>query len=160
MPCREGARRGEIAAWIGAGALVLLACVVRIPEPAVGTEPLDAAEARCVDAPPPTVIPEELPPRPSARAVWVDGAWVPADGKWAWQSGAWIEPAPGSSYRRAQLARLPNGALVWYPGRWHTREEDREARAFGRPPAPSGSIECPAPRAASASVEADAAADG
>ncbi len=158
MSCPERARRGAIAAYIGAGALVLLACGVRIPEPVVGTEPLDASEAKCVDAPPPTVIPEELPPRPSPRAVWVDGAWGWADGKWAWQPGGWIEPPPGSTYRRERLARLPNGALVWYPGRWHTREEDREARAFGAPKASSGPIECPAPGAGSASV--DAGADG
>lgn len=127
---------------------------VRIPEPPEGTQPDDPREARCVDVPPPTVRLEELPPRPAGageRAVWVDGAWIWREGAWTWQPGEWAEPPPLAFYVRPKLVRLSSGALAWFPGHWHTREDEREARAFGRAPVPSGPIACPS---ASASASA------
>jgi hypothetical protein len=135
---------------------------VRIPEPPEGTQPDDPHEATCVEGPPPTARLEELPPQPpgaGARAVWIDGAWIWRDGAWAWQPGAWAEPPPWAFYVRPKLVRLANGALVWFPGHWHTREDEREARAFGRAPAASGSVACPTP-SASASASASASDAG
>jgi hypothetical protein len=164
----------------------------RVPEPAEGTQAEEPGEAVCVDAPPPEARVEELTPRPSRRAVWVDGGWVwrkreaveaggaesgaasaadaasaagsgsgsgsaaaSSSGAWSWKAGEWVEALPGSTYVRPKLVRLANGGLAWFPGHWHTREDERKARAFGLAAVGSGSgsasgsaarktLECPA----------------
>ncbi len=173
-------QRGGARAWLRGATLLLgtlsaLACRgVQVPEPPEGAQPDDPREARCVDGPPPSARLEELPPPPEAygeRSVWVDGAWLWREGRWTWQPGAWAESQPGAFYVRPRLERLENGALAWFPGHWHTREDEREARAFGRAPLGAAPIVCPAasssasassvPSASSASsVSSVPAADG
>lgn len=99
--------------------LALLACGgARVPEPPRATEAPDPNDGICVDFPPPAAKAEELGPPPSPRAVWLDGQWKWRLGRWIWRDGGWTEPTPGARWSRPWVERQPNGALVWWPGRW------------------------------------------
>lgn len=76
--------------------------------PAAGepTEPLEQWVE--VATPPPTVEVEEIPARPSAAHVWVDGQWAYQDvsSRWSWEQGRWCVPPPATLYYApARVAR-------------------------------------------------------
>jgi hypothetical protein len=122
----------------------------RLPEPPAAIGLADPREGICVDFPPPAAKAEEIPPAPSARAVWIDGEWKWRLGRWIWRPGGWNEAPAASAWSRARLVREPNGALVWWPGRWLARSASSPA-----PPLPSCPPPAPPPPA-SASAAASA----
>jgi hypothetical protein len=68
-------------------------------------------------APPPTRI-DARPPQPIASAVWADGYWHYASGRWIWVGGHWaIPPRVGATWRASTW--VPDGATLRLdPGGW------------------------------------------
>lgn len=80
-------------------------------------------EATAVPYPPPpalvTVVPEP-PPGDRGEHVWLDGEWRWKSARWAWVPGRWERPpAPAAYWAPAVTARLGDGSLVHFVGRWH-----------------------------------------
>jgi hypothetical protein len=51
-----------------------------------------------IGTPPPPLRYEAPPPMPSAGYVWVDGYWVPEEGRWVWHHGEWRRPPYSGAY--------------------------------------------------------------
>jgi hypothetical protein len=130
-PGHARAVRGRVRAWALGGVLGgllggllggSLGCslpALRVPRygPHVGDEP------QAVPYPPPpalvTVVPEP-PPGDRGERVWLDGEWQWKSGRWAWVAGRWERPpAPSAYWAPAVTARLGDGSLVHFVGRWH-----------------------------------------
>ncbi|MBM4356523.1 MAG: hypothetical protein FJ096_00275 [Deltaproteobacteria bacterium] len=109
------------------GLLGLSGCVAAVAVPDEALHGGDGFVA--VPYPPPVARVEQLPPRPSARAVWLDGSWEWTGSGYEWQRGRWAEPPPGGTrHASGGIVRSPTGALYYYPTRWY--------RADGQPLTP------------------------
>jgi hypothetical protein len=65
--------------------------------------------------PPPEVAPPGHPP--TAESFFVPGAWVWADGRYAWRAGYWAQVQPGYVWVQAHYRWTPGG-YVFIPGYW------------------------------------------
>jgi hypothetical protein len=90
--------------------------------PALAPQP-DSAFA-VVPYPPPPAHVETLPPRPSPRAVWIDGQWAWDGQQWVWLPGGWSVPDPAARFSPWALRLLPDGRFQFAPAAWRD--------AFGR----------------------------
>lgn len=97
-------------------ALPLAACGSQQAEAPRGAHP--ANDAVSVPYPPPPAKVEELPPRPSAKCVWIDGYWDYSD-RWEWQPGEWVIPQAHCRLAPLELRRqdgqLWHARPRWYP---------------------------------------------
>jgi hypothetical protein len=66
-------------------------------------------------APPPPQV-ETKPPRPGAKAVWIDGHWKWAGKRYVWVSGHW-EKNPKGKWVPGHWKRRGRGH-VWVKGHW------------------------------------------
>ena len=113
-----------------AGLLLLLACSSRLPHPVYSAH--TTAELVPVPYPPPPPRVEEIPPRPSGDALWIDGEWGWRRKKWTWRPGRWAAPAPGTTYSPWTVTRDEAGTLYFAPGTW--RDASGQPVAHGTPP--------------------------
>jgi hypothetical protein len=114
----------------------LFACSSAPVEPPRGAHPPN--DAVVVPYPPPPAKVEEVPPRPSARCVWVDGYWEFTD-RWEWQPGEWVLPPPHCRLAALELRR--SGGQLWHARpRWYPDNVTLlgPQSACPRPPACSG----------------------
>lgn len=125
------------------------------PTPRVRDRTPVASEATCVPYPPPPPKVEEIGARPSDRHVWMDGEWHWETRRWVWKPGGWVTPPEDAFWAPWKTDRLQNGALVFYPGRWHRDDfAPYDAAALASCPAPTAA---PAPViAADGALEAEA----
>jgi YXWGXW repeat-containing protein len=72
-----------------------------------------------VPFPPRPALVEIVPASPARDAVWVDGTWVWAAGRFRWNAGAWVRPAPGARYARWVIVRrAEDGQYFFAPSSW------------------------------------------
>jgi hypothetical protein len=92
------------------------ACSSRIAHPPYVGQPTSALLEVSLPQPPGRV--EEIPKRPTSKAVWVDGEWLWRRGHWAWLAGRWVEPPAGARFSPSAFVRGPDGRLWYAPGAW------------------------------------------
>jgi hypothetical protein len=95
--------------------VVALGCGSSLPRLPAATQPDDAFVD--VPYPPPAAHVEQLPPKPSARAVWVDGQWV-WNGGWVWTPGAWVAVPGNARFAPWALRRTTDGQLQFAAAAW------------------------------------------
>ena len=117
-PVRLSARAVFVASLVG--------CAGPLPHPTYVAQPRDALVE--VSRPPPPARVESVPPRPDAKAVWLDGEWTWRRGRWAWLIGRWVVPPPGASFSPWVFVRGLDGSLYYAPGVW------RDAKGEVDPP--------------------------
>jgi hypothetical protein len=119
MPVEEAVRaapRRPRAALASALCLFCIACSAELPQPRLVGQPTDALVA--VGFPPPPARAEEVPTRPAADAVWIDGEWLWQRGKWAWHGGRWVVPPQGAAYSPWTVTRGKDGTVFFAGGAW------------------------------------------
>jgi hypothetical protein len=77
-----------------------------------------------VPFPPPPARVEFVPPRPSPRALWIDGQWT-WEGRWTWERGGWIEVDASAFFLPWSVYRHRDAVLRFYPASWWRREGSR-----------------------------------
>lgn len=109
------------------------------PHPPTAPQPREGWQR--VPYPPPPVLVQALGPAPKPGNVWVDGHWEWHRRDWEWTPGRWVAVPPGERYAKPAFARLPDGALLYAPGRWVV---NGKAKASPTSPETGGSDEpCP-----------------
>jgi hypothetical protein len=127
---------------LGLLAFALVACGHRYPSPPYSPQPTSALVPVPIEPPPARA--ERVPPRPSDRAVWIDGEWSWRRRRWVWTPGRWVEPPSGLTYSPWVTVRGADGTLYFAPSAWRTARGET----------------APAPRAlAVANVESGAVVD-
>jgi hypothetical protein len=130
-------RLGILLATVAAG------CRPSLPEPPLA--PSAAEDVLDVTYPPPAAHVEDVPEKPQADAVWVDGQWT-WEGKWRWNRGGWVIVPNGARFAPWRTFRRIDGTLAFVPSSW------RDARGalvpsppflVGAPPARSGGAQEP-----------------
>jgi hypothetical protein len=109
--------------------LVLVACAGRYPRPPLSAQTTSALTELTMPLPPGRV--EEVPPRPSSNAVWIDGEWTLRRARWSWMPGRWVEPVAGETFSPWVVVRGADGRLWHAPGAWH----DAQGATIDGPPA-------------------------
>jgi hypothetical protein len=94
----------------------VVACAGAVPGPSLAPQP--AAAFALVPYPPPAAHVELIPPRPVARAVWVDGQWAWDGQQWAWLPGGWSVPPKGARFSPWAVRLLPDGRFQFAPSSW------------------------------------------
>lgn len=94
-----------------------IACgLSRLPAPPLVGHPTGALTQ--VPFPPPPARVEVVPPRPTDRAVWIDGEWIWQARRWAWRRGRWVVPPQGASFAPWTSVRNEAGVLFFAEGAW------------------------------------------
>jgi hypothetical protein len=93
------------------------ACSETLPHPRYIPQPGSALVEVTAPAPPGRI--EEIPPRPTRSAVWVDGEWIRRRERWAWLPGEWVEVPPGWTLAPWVFVRGPDGRLWYAASAWH-----------------------------------------
>lgn len=101
----------------------LLACSLsfgctgpRLPHPPYVSHPTSALEEVPYPAPPPLV--ENVPDKPTEKAIWVDGEWRYSARMWRWNRGSWVIPVSGHAFSPPVEVRGADGTLYFAPGTW------------------------------------------
>jgi hypothetical protein len=102
---------------LGASSLGSTACGGSLPRPPAPPPTLKIAHVE-VTEPPPAPRVEVIPARPSARAVWVDGAWTRRGQHWRWVNGGWFEVPAGAFYAPWSTRRRGDGTLLFANPEW------------------------------------------
>lgn len=106
-----------IALVLRASCALLAGCAPALPLPELA-EHDSASPPVVVPYPPPAARVEQVPERPTADAVWIDGYWRWTGSGYDWVAGVWRVPLPGRAYAPADTVRRRNGELLWYAPRW------------------------------------------
>ena len=109
-------RYAFVVAQITSIALITVGCTRHVPHPPYVGQPTSALVE--VPFPPPPARVEVVPPRPTARSVWIDGEWSWHGRKWAWKAGRWVVPTPGTAFAPWTTVRGLDGTLFFAPGAW------------------------------------------
>jgi hypothetical protein len=97
------------------------ACTGALPAPPQVAQPAKAFVE--VPYPAPPARPEQIPDKPQADAVWIDGEWAWRRRRWGWIYGRWLlPPAEGARFAAAAQKRDRRGTLRWAPGTWYSAE--------------------------------------
>jgi hypothetical protein len=103
--------------WLFLAWIFLAGCSGTLPHPRYLPQPASALVEVTAPAPPGRI--EEIPPRPSRAALWVDGEWSRRRERWAWLPGAWVEVPAGWKFAPWVFVRGPDGRLWYAPSTWH-----------------------------------------
>jgi hypothetical protein len=103
------------AAFVVSGAFAV-ACSGSLPHPTYTSQPSSALVE--VSLPPPPARVEVVPPRPVARAVWIDGEWTFRRARWAWTPGRWVQAPADATFSPWVFVTAPDGALFYAKGVW------------------------------------------
>ena len=74
------------------------------------------AQVVYVEKAPPPIAVERRPPKPTRRALWIDGHWRWTGRTYNWVPGRW-ERNPRGAWVAGHWDKRPRG-WVWVPGRW------------------------------------------
>jgi hypothetical protein len=119
---------------VAAALVAHVACNGRLPHPPYAAHPTSALGE--VPFPPPPARVEEVPPRPTDDAVWLDGEWNWRGRAWSWLPGRWVRAPAESVYCPWTAVRDAAGRLFYAPGTWRNAKgepiDDPAALARGR----------------------------
>lgn len=113
-PSRAVCRAAIIAA---ASSALVTGCSAALPRPPAAQ--VSASDYVPVAFSPRTPPVEFVPPRPSKKAVWVDGSWVWTNNRYVWRFGSWVIPPRGARHARwVVVRRASDGQLFFAPSSW------------------------------------------
>jgi hypothetical protein len=104
-------------ARVALASVVATACSHTLPHPHYVPQPASALVEVTSPAPPGRI--EEIPPRPTRLAIWVDGEWSRRRERWAWLPGEWVAPPAGWSLAPWVFVRGPDGRMWYAPSAWY-----------------------------------------